>query len=589
MLLVGRAPCEAALVAHYALDGNANDSANGFHGNLNGGPGFVASPVSGQALDLDGGQYMDTGATNAIASNLNVDGNKPKTISAWARTEVWNNGAIWDLGSTSAQNEYCLRTLTTTDRWRGQFWSGDMDFWTPGANNNWSHFALAHDGTSTRAYYNGMQVGIRNSGLNTNDGRPFEIGRYGGNDTFQGQVDDVKVYDSAEPLSGVRAEFLAAGGWSQGFDTSTDLPDDWYVSSGMNSTRVRTNRSGATGNILSAFDNDGSDPPGNVRNVYNVHQDHVTSQTFGSILTVRDETASLSFSISGGGGSHTFLEGSQRDGGLGLALWDLEANDYVRDGGSVRVVMRSGNGGLQNQSISLSGLQGRRVMPILVDRQVGGWGWVEVDTLSAPLGAVSAGNPVEHHRVRLDYHFDNPGDFMGWQQVDGAGNPIPITDFQIGALGGGGLVTRHINLDGSFAAGEGFLSSTAPGSDNGPTGVLRSPDFFLQGDLLEFYISGGSVDGLAFELVRSVDDVVLRSAAHQANANEFDYDFWAIGGLDGTEAYLRLVDSTSGSWGHIEVDGIRMLEFNVPEPATLVLCGAGFAALVRRRRRRRRG
>jgi hypothetical protein len=69
-------------------------------------------------------------------------------------------------------------------------------------------------------------------------------------------------------------------------------------------------------------------------------------------------------------------------------------------------------------------------------------------------------------------------------------------------------------------------------------------------------------------------------------ATEFAYDFWAIAGLEGTEAYLRLVDSTSGSWGHIEVAGIRMLEFNVPEPSTLLLCGAGVAALVRRRRRR---
>lgn len=38
---------QAALVAEYNFNGNANDSVGGFHGTIVGGAAFVASPVGG--------------------------------------------------------------------------------------------------------------------------------------------------------------------------------------------------------------------------------------------------------------------------------------------------------------------------------------------------------------------------------------------------------------------------------------------------------------------------------------------------------------------------------------------------------------
>lgn len=580
---IGAPPVEGALVAYYALDGNANDPVGGFNGTVNGGATYVPSPVSGLAIDLNGSpQYISTAA---LASALGIGGNNAKTITAWARTEAYDNGGIWDIGANAAQQEYGLRTLTTTNGYRGQFWSGDLDVTAPGASNNWSHFAMTHDGSTTTIYHNGIRVGSRSATLATSDGYAFQVGRYAGSTYFQGQVDEVRVYNNAMTANDVAKQYTAEGGYAEGFDGSNALPADWYVSSGMNSTRVRTNRGGDSGRLLSTFDNDANDPAGNVRNVYAVHQDNVTSQTFGSILVVRDDTESLSFKLAGGG--FAIVEGSQRAGGLGVALWDIEANDYVRDSGVIRSAIGSLNGSLQAQTLSLAGLQGKKVMPVLIDRQIGGSGWVELDSINARVGAVQVMGSSIHHRVRLDYHFDNPGDFMGWWQEGVAGTP---TDFQLGRVGSGGLLARHINLDpaGGFNVGEGFLSSTtfAAGAET-PTGILRSPDFIVDGDILEFYVSGGSTDDMAFELVRSVDDVVLRTAGHQASANEFDYEFWTIGDLFGTEAYLRLIDNrSSGGWGHLEIDGIRMLQFDVPEPGTLTLVGLGLLGLARRRRRR---
>ncbi len=588
-LLLNAPAVHAALVAHYELDGNAQDSVGGFHGNITGAATFVPSPYGGgQALSLAGGQYVDTVATNATASNLGVGGNNPKTVSAWARPEQFNDGAIFDMGSASTGQMFSLRTLTDANRWRAQFWgSPDFDFTAPNSHNNWGWYVLVHDGAIGQAYYNGVLIGQRASTLNTSDARSFEIGRYNGGTTFVGQIDDVKVYTNALSRNDIQAQWRAMGGYVEDFEGYGSQIDtgQWYTSGGMNSTRLRSDRGGQGQYVLSTFDSNAANPPGNVRNVYSVHQDHVTSLTWGTALTVLDDSHVLSFNLSGG--SFGINEGSQRSGGVGLTLWDLAANDFVRENnGDVRFVTRSGNSGdFEARTISLEGLTGRIVMPVLYDRQIGGWAWAEIDSLSALPGAVAPVRGVAHE-VLLEFGFDEPGDFMGWTG--------DTSSFVIGNSPNG-LLPRHINLSGDFQVGTGFLSSALPGAWDSPTGTLRSPEFTLDGDIIEFYISGGSTDrpNLSFELWVDLDDdgnfTLERTAQHQHDSGEFDYDFWAIRDLRGSLAYLQLFDGNSGTWGHIQVDAIRMVAFAVPEPSTFVLALlAMFALLLRGRRSRNR-
>ncbi|MCP4305719.1 MAG: hypothetical protein GY788_12740, partial [bacterium] len=77
-------PDDTGLVAFYPFEGNASDaSGNGNDGTEEGGPQYVTGHV-GQALDFDG--IDDFVSTGKVASQLGIDGNKPRTVSVWAYT-----------------------------------------------------------------------------------------------------------------------------------------------------------------------------------------------------------------------------------------------------------------------------------------------------------------------------------------------------------------------------------------------------------------------------------------------------------------------------------------------------------------------
>jgi hypothetical protein len=189
----------AGLVAHYKLDGNANDSVGANNGTAVGSAVFVGGKI-GQAIDLDGiGDFV---ATNATPAMLGIDGNLPKTVTAWVYTRSFNGGGIFDMGDNINSQNFSLRTLAQLNRWRAQRYGYpiyDFDFTYPSLNE-WVHFALVYNGGASGdqswAYGNGELVGSQIAALNTTNGRPFAIGVWS-NNYFDGLIDDVRVYNRA--------------------------------------------------------------------------------------------------------------------------------------------------------------------------------------------------------------------------------------------------------------------------------------------------------------------------------------------------------------------------------------------------------
>lgn len=152
--------------------------------------------VAGSATDSylhfkQNGDYVNLG------QGPQVTGQNPRTIEAWAYTEGFNNGGIFQGGATgSTAGDYSLRTRGGTDNWRAQMWgTPDFDATLPGSANNWHHYALVYDGTTTVLYFDGQPANQEAFALTT-IAHDLWIGRWSGS-YFRGRIDEVRTWDAA--------------------------------------------------------------------------------------------------------------------------------------------------------------------------------------------------------------------------------------------------------------------------------------------------------------------------------------------------------------------------------------------------------
>jgi hypothetical protein len=197
-------------IAQYLFEGNFNDSVGTNHGDPCESPAIVLDAVRGNVVDLNGtNQWV---STDANAVDLGIDGNSPKTVTAWAYTRSFNNGGIFDMGNYAAGQNFCLRTMTTDNDWRTQLWGGafDMDF-TYDSLDKWVHFALVDEGSQTTVYADGVIVAQAPRNLATAGNTPFRIGNYHLNEAFfDGMIDDVRIYNYG--LSKEEVAYIATDG-----------------------------------------------------------------------------------------------------------------------------------------------------------------------------------------------------------------------------------------------------------------------------------------------------------------------------------------------------------------------------------------
>jgi len=183
-------------VAWYNFENNVLDSSgNSNHGTAEVNPTYVAGrPGLNMAIDCNGtGDYVSTGKT---AADLGIDGNNPRTVTAWVYVRAFNDGAIFDMGNRADGEDFSLRTMDTDNTWRVQYWGGayDADFVYP-TLNEWVHFGHVHDG-NTKIYANGELIVDVPRTLNTSSANGFQIAMYGWTEaSLDGLIDDLRVFD----------------------------------------------------------------------------------------------------------------------------------------------------------------------------------------------------------------------------------------------------------------------------------------------------------------------------------------------------------------------------------------------------------
>ena len=207
---------EAGLLSYYKMSDGAgvslsdNQIAGLYTGTLSGGTAWIASGAfadSKNALDFDGSNdYIDCG--NGVSLQRNGVANF--TVEAWIKPVggIW--GAIASKFVHTATNEgYSLEmfsdnkiSLLYGNNWSNWNATTSTVVLTTGV---WHHVAATYDGTTVNIYIDGLlsQTGAWTDGI-TDSGTDFLIGCRSGTTYFPGQIDEVRVWNTARTVTQLR-------------------------------------------------------------------------------------------------------------------------------------------------------------------------------------------------------------------------------------------------------------------------------------------------------------------------------------------------------------------------------------------------
>ncbi len=177
------------LVAFYAFEGNANDSAGDHDATVAGEP-LYTQGKSGQAISLDG--FVDH-----VVDTLDAEEIWPATsVSLWVRTDALTqevNSSLFN--NNSADNDFQIEMDGSDPGFYGYNGTGGSSLFGP-VTNEWTHLAMSCDGTSTDIYYNGLFVTSMDV-ANTQYGQIAVGINRGMLKMFEGEIDEVRVYNRA--------------------------------------------------------------------------------------------------------------------------------------------------------------------------------------------------------------------------------------------------------------------------------------------------------------------------------------------------------------------------------------------------------
>lgn len=176
---------------------SADSTANASNA-ANGPPGIVPDGIVGQSARFPGQGALQIAPTPALA----VPAGAPLTFSAWIRPEalgpqqaIFARGAmVFGLNAGVPFAQIGASTLQGT---------------APVKQGEWTHLAIAADGTTIKIYVNGVEAAAATAALPALDG-PLSIGGAEGR-PFTGQIDEARLSKTARPATMLLAMAAAEG------------------------------------------------------------------------------------------------------------------------------------------------------------------------------------------------------------------------------------------------------------------------------------------------------------------------------------------------------------------------------------------
>jgi len=258
-------PSDTNLISYWSLDEGAGtlavDEQGIANGTLTGNPTYV-SGVSGAGVECDGtGDYIDcsTGTGTALGNSVTA-----VSVSLWFKadgtTALNSLFTMGDFASSEGEITLKIQSDTIIAQMNNAAFSQSSAF-TDTAS--WHHLALVYDGTNGKAYLDGAEIisaaytaGLDLSGLKTIIG-----GYYSSSFTFDGSIDEVRIYDSAITLNQVKALNAYPSGPARKnlLDAYIpDLPSDdllighWTFDEGTGSVAIDSTTNANSGAIVGA-------------------------------------------------------------------------------------------------------------------------------------------------------------------------------------------------------------------------------------------------------------------------------------------------------------------------------------------------
>jgi len=338
---------DRSLVGWWRGEGNDLDELSLHNGTLTGNANASSTGKFNTSFGFDGtGDYVVTN------NNIGISGANLWTMSAWVKTNTngdmsaggTTNQNIVSIGQAALNNQEKIVSIGAINQTRAQLnlWSvspGNINFEVDNYYNNFINIVATYNGTTLRAYSNGVLVLTNSRALNLND-YPAYIGGRPGNSNgqyFNGYIDDVLIFNRSLSASEIASLYNAQANQyeknftslSVGSHTITGYAVDIFGN--KNSTETRTVTISAPADTTSP----------SISLVY------PTNTTYNSVITelnyvASDETAlgSCWYSLNGGANSTaqtcntnwTGLEASEGDN-----RWTVYANDTTGNTNSTDV------------------------------------------------------------------------------------------------------------------------------------------------------------------------------------------------------------------------------------------------------------